>query len=77
MNKIEAYLDGVVLIDFWVGETDGPSVMGYKIRNFVFANALSLDLAELETSVLAFDLDGLETTFDVVEDAEVLVGLFN
>ena len=44
----ETYLDSVVLLDVWVGVADGSAVVGHNIRNFVFAEHLSLDLAKLE-----------------------------
>ena len=72
-----AYLDSVVLLDFWVGETDGSSVVGHNIRNFVLSKALSLDSAELETGILSLTTDRLETSLDVIEDAEVLVCLLD
>ena len=72
---IEAYLDGVVLLDLWVGVADGSAVVGHNIRNFILSKALSLDFAELEASLLGFDATWLETPLDIVEDAEVLVGL--
>jgi len=72
---LEVQLDGVVLLDFWVGEADGSSVVGHNIRDSVLSEGLSLDLAELEAGFLTFDADGLETSLDIVEDAEVLVGL--
>ena len=49
--------------------------MGHNIRDSVLSEGLSLDLAELEAGFLTFDADWLETSLDIVEDAEVLVGL--
>ena len=72
-----AYLNSVVLLDFWVGETECSSVVGHNIRNFVLSKALSLDLAEFETGILTFNADRLETSLDVIEDAEVFVGPVN
>lgn len=72
---LKVQLDGVVLLDFWVGETDGSSVVGDNVGDLVLSEGLSLDLAELEVGFLAFDADWLETSLDVVEDSEVLVGL--
>ena len=75
--RIEAYLDGIVLLDLWVGEADGSSVVGNNIGDLVLSKGLSLDLAKLEVSFLAVDADWLETSLNVIEDAEVLVGLWN
>jgi len=47
--SLEVELNGIVLLDFWVGEADGPSVVSHNIRNFVLAEAFALYLAELET----------------------------
>ena len=73
--RADAYLDSVVLLDFWVGETDGSSVVGDNVGDLVLSEGLSLDLAELEVGFLTFDADWLETSLDVVKDSEVLVGL--
>lgn len=73
--SLKVQLHRVVLVDFRVGVTDGSSVMGHNIRNFVLANALFLDLAEFESGFLGVDADRLETSLNVHQDAEVLVGL--
>lgn len=74
---LKVQLDGIVLLDFWVGETDGSSVVGNNVGDLVLSHGLSLDLAELEVGFLAFDADWLETSLGVVEHAEVLVGLWD
>jgi len=74
---LEVELDGVVLLDLWVGETDGSSVVGNNIGDLVLSEGLSLDLAKLELSLLAFDADWLESSLNVIEDSEVLVGLWD
>ena len=71
------YLDRVVLLDIWMGETDGSAVVGHNVWNLVLAKDLSLDLAELESSLLRVDFVGLEATFNVVKNAEVFAGLFD
>ena len=58
-----------------MGEADCSAVVGHNIRNFVFAKHLSLDFAQLETSLLGVNLDRLEAALDVVEDTEMLSGL--
>lgn len=74
---LKVQLDGVVLIDFWVGETESSSVVGHNVRNLVLAKTLSLDLAELKAGFLTVNADWLEASFDVVENAESLVCLFD
>ncbi len=69
------YLDRVVLLDVGVGEADRSAVVGHNIRNFVFAKHLSLDLAQLEASLLGVNADGLEATLVVVQNAEVFASL--
>jgi hypothetical protein len=51
--------------------------VGDDVGDLVLANLLLGDFAELETSLLSIDGVGLETTLDVVKDAEVLTSLLN
>jgi hypothetical protein len=74
---VYSYLDGVVDLDVGVGEADGPAVVGDDVWNLVLANLLLGDLAELEAGFLSVNSVGLETTLDVVKNAEVLAGLLN
>lgn len=74
---ILTYLDSVVLLDVRVWEADGSAVVGNNVWDLVLAENLSLDSAKLELSLLLINLVGLETTLDVVKDAEVLTGLGN
>jgi len=70
-------LDSIVLLDFWVGVADSSAVVGHNIRNFVLAKALSLHLAQLETCLLSINANWLESSLDVVHDAEVLAGFWD
>lgn len=74
---MHTYLHGIVLLDVGVGVADSPAVVGHNIRNFVFADHLSLDLAKFEGSLLGVDADRLEASLDVVKHAEVLTSLGN
>jgi len=74
---ILTYLDSVVLLDVRVREADGSAVVGNNVWDLVLAENLSLDSAKLELSLLLINLVRLETTLDVVKDAEVLTGLGN
>jgi hypothetical protein len=46
------YLNSVVLLDVWMGETDGSAVVSDNVWNLVLSKDLSLDLAEFEGSLL-------------------------
>lgn len=72
---VYTYLEGVVDLDVGVGETDGSAVVGHNVGDLVLAEGLLGDLAELEACLVDIDGVGLEATFDVVENAEVLTGL--
>jgi len=74
LTGLKVELDRIVLLDFRVRVADGSAVVGHNIRNFVLAKTLALHFAQFETCLLAFDSDGLETSLDVVHDAEVFVG---
>ena len=58
-----------------MGVADGSAVVGHDIGDLVFADNLSLDLAQLEGGFLGVDADGLESSLDVVKDSEVLTSL--
>jgi len=74
---LEVKLDGVVLLDVGVGETDGAAVVGNNVWHLVLAEHLADDLAELELGLLLVNSVGLEATLDVVKHAEVLTSLGN
>lgn len=71
----EVKLDGIVDADLGVRVSNGSTVMGDNVWDRVFANAFSLDLAELELGFLLGDLNGGEASLNIVEDSEVLSGL--
>lgn len=76
-TKRETYLDGIVLLDVWMWEADGPSVVGNDVGNLVCAKHLALNLAEFEVCFLGIDANWSVATLDIVEHAEVLTGLHN
>jgi len=76
-DSADAYLDGIVLLDVWVGESEGSAVVGNNVGNFVGSHGLSSDGAELELSFLGVDLVSLVSTLDVVEDSEVFSSSVN
>jgi len=75
ITSLKVELDGVVLLNVGVGETDGTAVVGNNIWDLVLAENLSGDFAELEGSLLGVDGVGLEAALNVVEHAEVLASL--
>lgn len=75
LARFDVDLDGVVDIDIGVGVSDGSTVVGDDVRNFIGANLLSGDLAELVLSFLRLDGSKDESTLNVVEDSEVLTSL--
>lgn len=66
--------DGVSLVDFGVGEPNGPCVVGDDVGDLVGTNSLFGHLQQLELGFSVFYLDEGESSLDVVEDSVVLVG---
>lgn len=64
-------------MDVRMGVSHSSAVVGDDVRNLLLANALFDDLAQLETGLFLVDLVGLETTFQIVENSEVLIGFLN
>jgi len=73
----QVVLDGIVDLDFRVGESDGSSIMGYDVRDPVGSQSLLNDLTELELSFFFLQGSKDETSLGVIENSEFLVGLFN
>lgn len=73
----EVELDGITDADVWVWVSDGSTVVGDDVRDLVLTNGLLHDLAELEGGLLGVNSVRDESTLDVEEDSEVLVGLVN
>ena len=71
------YLEGVVDLDVGVGETDGSAVVGHNVGDLVLAEGLLGDLAEFEAGLVSVDSVWHESSLDVLEDSEVLVGLLD
>jgi len=74
---LEVQLEGVVLLDVGVGETDGAAVVGNNVWDLVLAEDLAGNLAELEFGLLLVNGVGLETALNVVKHTEVLTSLGN
>lgn len=60
-----------------MSKSNGSAVVGNNVWNFVFANLLLDDLAELEAGFLGVNSVRNELAFDVKEDSEMFVGLLN
>jgi hypothetical protein len=72
VNQVE--LDGVVGLDDGVRVTDGPSVVGDKVRNSLLSQLVVLDLQQLVGSLLRGDSVDGESSLDIVKQPEVLAG---
>lgn len=72
--SLKVKLNGVVLLDFRLRESDGSAVVRHNIRNFVLAEAFALHFAQLVTCLLGIDANWLEASLDVVHNAEVFTG---
>jgi len=71
------YLDRVVFLDVWMGETDSSAVVGDNVWNLVLSKDLSLDLAEFEGTLFCINAMGLEASFDVVKNTEEFASLLD
>ena len=71
--KVE--LESIALVDFGVRISDGPSVVGDDVWDFVGSNSLCLDLHKLDLGFGVLDFSESESSLDVVEHSVVLVGL--
>jgi hypothetical protein len=75
--SLKVQLNGIVLLDLWVGVADGSTVVSHNIRNFVLAETLALHFAQFETCLLSVNSNGLEASLDVVQNAEVFAGFWD
>jgi hypothetical protein len=74
---LKVKLDTVVHSDQRIGVSDCPSVVCNNVRYTAQAEADTLDLEELVLGLILGDSVDGETTLDVVNDAEVLLRLFD
>mmetsp|Transcript_10517 Transcript_10517/g.9060 ORF Transcript_10517/g.9060 Transcript_10517/m.9060 type:complete len:279 (+) Transcript_10517:481-1317(+) len=75
LSALNVDLDGVVDIDIGVGVSDGSTVVGDNVWDFIGADFSSDDLAKLELSFIRLDGSEDESTLDVVQDSEVFTSL--
>lgn len=71
----EVELDGVVLLDVWVWETDGAAIVGGDVWDLVLTDNLADNLAEFPAGLLGVNWDWHEAALGVVHHSEVLTGL--
>jgi hypothetical protein len=64
-------------LDVGVGESNGSAVVGGDVWDLFLADSLGDNLAELESGLLGLDSVGLESSLNIEENSEVLVGLLN
>ena len=60
-----------------MGVADGSAVVSHNVWNFVLAELLLGDLEQFESCLSIVNAHWLESSLDVVEDAEVLAGLWD
>jgi len=70
-------LDGVVDGDFRVSKSDGSSVVGNDVWDFVWANFLSDNLAEFVFGFIRLDGSHDESSLDIEEHSEVFTGFID
>ena len=58
-------------------ESDGSGVVGDNVRDLVLSDELLGDLAKFEAGLVSVDSVWHESSLDVLEDSEVLVGLLD
>jgi len=74
---LKVKLDTVVHSDQRIGVPDCPSVVCNNVRDTAQAKTDTLDLEELVLGLILGDSVDGKSTLDVVNDAEVLLGLFD
>ena len=67
--------DSVMDVNFWVGVSDGSCVVSDNVRDFVRADFLLDDSADLGFGFFGLDWDEGEFAFDIVHDPVMFIGL--
>jgi len=75
LHKVE--FDGVIDLDGRVGVADGTAVMGDDVGDSLGTELMLADFAQLKCRFLWADSVDGESTFDVVQETEVLAGSLN
>jgi len=71
------YLNGVVHFDHWIRVSDSAAIVCHQEWNSLRGDLETLHLAELVLGFLWSDSVNREATFDVIDQTEVLVRLFD
>lgn len=58
-------------------ESNSSSIMSDNKWNFGFSNELIDNFAKFESSLLSVDSVGLESSFNIIKNSKMLIGLFN
>jgi hypothetical protein len=74
---LEVVLDRVIDIDRWVRVTDRATIVGDDVGDTLGAYCYFADLEELVGGFFGCDAVDCETTFDIVEQTEVLARFFD
>ena len=74
---LQVQFDRVANFDAGVGVSEGSSVMGHDVGNFVGAHGSGLDFAKLEFGFFGFDFSENKSSLNVVQDTEIFIGLIN
>jgi len=69
-------LERIVLLDIWMRESEGSSVMSGYVWNLLLANVLLDNSAELETGLLSVNFVRVESSLGVEKDSEELISFF-
>jgi hypothetical protein len=74
---IEIIFNGIVGLDIRIRITNCASIVGDDVRNATVTNSYSADFQELVGGFFSCDTVDGETTFDIIEESEVLSRFFD
>lgn len=76
-SSLKVKLNSVLNLNLMVKELEGSSVVSDEITDLVWTNEFLLDSAEFEVLLGSFEWNQFESSFDIVEDSEGFVELWN
>ena len=74
LSLFKIVLDGISFVDFRMGDSNGSSVAGDDVGDFVGTNSFFGNLQQFEFSFRIFYFDKGESSLDIIEDSVVLIG---
>ncbi|KAH3666160.1 hypothetical protein OGAPHI_004349 [Ogataea philodendri] len=74
LSGLKINLDGVVDFDSWIWVSESSTIVGNNVRDTLLTKLDLLDLAQFVRSLLGSDSVDSESTFNIVDESEVLVG---